>query len=67
MLKTSCGTLTYVAPEVLRGTKYGKPVDLWSIGVITFILLCGYPPFWAKDEAGILDVTLRGEFECTFC
>ncbi|KAJ3291293.1 calcium calmodulin-dependent protein kinase type 1G [Borealophlyctis nickersoniae] len=62
MLSTKCGTLTYVAPEVLKGLDYGKPVDLWSIGVITYILLSGYPPFWAEDEAAILELTLRTKF-----
>ncbi|KAJ3258962.1 Calcium/calmodulin-dependent protein kinase type 1 [Boothiomyces macroporosus] len=62
MLKTSCGTLTYCAPEILRGESYGKPVDLWSIGVITYILLSGYPPFWDKDEAVMMELTLRGKF-----
>ena len=39
------GTLTFVAPEVLEGKPYDKSVDLWSIGIITFLLLCGYLPF----------------------
>lgn len=64
MLKTSCGTLTYVAPEVLKGDKYGKPVDMWSIGIITYILLCGYPPFWAKNEVEILQLTMNATYEC---
>lgn len=62
MLKTSCGTLTYCAPEILRGENYGKPVDIWSIGVITYILLSGYPPFWDKDESVMMELTLRGTF-----
>lgn len=64
MLKTSCGTLTYCAPEILRGDTYGKAVDMWSIGVITYILLSGYPPFWDKDENIMIDLTLRGQFTC---
>jgi len=50
----------------LRGEAYGKPVDLWSIGVITYILLSGYPPFWDKDEAAMMQMTLRGKFTCKF-
>jgi serine/threonine protein kinase len=70
MLKTSCGTLTYCAPEILRGESYGKPVDLWSMGVITYILYflltrhSGYPPFWDKDESVMMELTLRGTFTC---
>lgn len=45
MLKTTCGTPTYMAPEIFRKTGHGKPVDIWAIGVITYFLLCGYTPF----------------------
>ena len=45
MLYTVCGTPTYVAPEILLETGYGLKVDVWAMGVIVFILLCGYPPF----------------------
>lgn len=49
MLQTVAGTPDYVAPEVLRGEPYNESIDIWAIGVVTFILLCGYPPFYAKD------------------
>ena len=44
------GTLSFVAPEVLQGKPYDKSVDLWSIGIITFLLLCGYMPFDDKHS-----------------
>jgi calcium-dependent protein kinase len=50
VMKTKLGTPYYVAPEVLEGD-YDKRCDLWGIGVLTFILLCGEPPFNGNDEA----------------
>ncbi|XP_071229784.1 serine/threonine-protein kinase DCLK3-like, partial [Salvelinus alpinus] len=47
---TVCGTPTYVAPEILSETGYGLPVDLWALGVIVYILLCGFPPFRRRDR-----------------
>lgn len=53
------GTAYYVAPEALSGS-YGKEIDIWSAGVILYILLSGVPPFWAEDENGIFDAILEG-------
>ncbi|XP_039620566.1 calcium/calmodulin-dependent protein kinase type IV [Polypterus senegalus] len=46
IMKTVCGTPGYCAPEILRGAPYGSEVDMWSVGVITYILLCGFEPFF---------------------
>ncbi|KAG5348272.1 CMK1 kinase, partial [Acromyrmex charruanus] len=63
IMATACGTPGYVAPEVLAQKPYGKAVDVWSIGVISYILLCGYPPFYDENDANLFAQILRGEFE----
>ena len=58
-----CGTPGYVAPEILNREKYGTKVDMWSMGVILFIMLGGYPPFYADNPRELLRLTKKGQFE----
>jgi serine/threonine protein kinase len=60
IMATACGTPGYVAPEVLAQKPYGKAVDVWSIGVISYILLCGYPPFYDENDANLFAQILKG-------
>ncbi|KAE8886197.1 hypothetical protein PF001_g14602 [Phytophthora fragariae] len=60
---TACGTPGYVAPEVVQGEPYGAEVDCWSLGVILFILLCGYPPFPGANHATVLDKVVKAEYQ----
>jgi calcium/calmodulin-dependent protein kinase I len=62
-MKTACGTPGYVAPEVLRRQGYGREVDLWSIGVITYILLSGYPPFYDANNVELFKKIMAGRYE----
>ena len=61
MMKTTCGTAQYVAPEVLLLQGYGVKVDVWSLGVIVYIMLCGYPPFYHENDSVLFQIILRGE------
>ncbi|XP_050313945.1 calcium/calmodulin-dependent protein kinase type 1-like [Anthonomus grandis grandis] len=63
IMASTCGTPGYVAPEVLAQKPYGKAVDVWSIGVISYILLCGYPPFYDENDANLFAQILKGEYE----
>ena len=62
IMATACGTPGYVAPEVLAQKPYGKEVDVWSIGVISYILLCGYPPFYDENDANLFAQILKGMY-----
>ena len=61
-LSTQCGTPGYVAPEILKGEAYGLAVDMWSIGVITYILLGGYPPFHDENQATLYKKIKTADF-----
>ena len=62
-MATLCGTLFYVAPEILRDDVYDEKVDCWSLGVIAYCLLCGSLPFYSENEAEIQELVLRGEYD----
>jgi len=63
-LETSCGTPDYVAPEVItaEGT-YDKSVDMWSAGVITYVLLCGFSPFLSSTQTGLFEKIIKVEYD----
>uniref|UniRef100_A0A8D3CCS8 Calcium/calmodulin-dependent protein kinase IGb n=1 Tax=Scophthalmus maximus TaxID=52904 RepID=A0A8D3CCS8_SCOMX len=63
VMSTACGTPGYVAPEVLAQKPYSKAVDCWSIGVITYILLCGYPPFYEESETRLFSKIMKAQYE----
>ncbi|XP_073498618.1 serine/threonine-protein kinase DCLK2 isoform X2 [Phyllobates terribilis] len=64
-LYTVCGTPTYVAPEIIAEAGYGLKVDIWAAGVITYILLCGFPPFRSENnlQEDLFDQILIGKLE----
>lgn len=56
------GTPIYMAPEIYRREKYGKPVDMWAFGVIVYVLLCGYAPFYHEKKEALINFIITGKF-----
>jgi len=64
MMMTACGTPGYVAPEVLKNRGYDSgAVDMWSAGVVLYILLCGFPPFYEDELPALFDQIMKGRYD----
>ena len=64
MMKTACGTPGYVAPEILNNKGYdSSAVDMWSTGVILYILLCGFPPFYEEELPALFKQILHARYD----
>ena len=61
------GTPGYLSPEVLKREAYHKPVDVWACGVILYILLVGYPPFWDEDQKRLYSQIKMAKYEVHTC
>ncbi|CAL8380489.1 unnamed protein product [Arctogadus glacialis] len=61
MMKATCGTPIYMAPEVITGHEYSQQCDVWSIGVIMYMLICGEAPFISSSEEKLFEKIKRGE------
>jgi len=63
-LETSCGTPDYVAPEVITAEgSYNQSVDMWSIGVVSYVLLCGFSPFLSSTQTGLFEKIIKAEYD----
>jgi len=61
-MKAKVGTPYYIAPEVIKGD-YDEKCDVWSMGVILYILICGAPPFYGANDLAILESVKKGKYE----
>jgi serine/threonine protein kinase len=64
-LTSYCGTMAYMAPEIITDRNYGKPVDMWAVGVIVYLLLCGDYPFMTDDPDDLPALICSGKFTFT--
>lgn len=62
-MTTQCGTPGYVAPEILEGTPYDMQADMWSLGVIVYIILGGYPPFIEQNQRELFRKIRKGQYQ----
>ena len=62
-VQVACGTLGYVAPEVLMQRPYGKAIDLWSVGVVTYLMLRGRLPFDSKEKKALIEKTIEARLD----
>ena len=60
------GTPGYLSPEVIRKEPYDKAVDVWACGVVLYILLVGYPPFWDDEQAKMFEQIKKGKYEVNY-
>jgi len=63
LMTTQCGTPTYIAPEVISGKGYDKSVDFWSIGILLYTMLCGFPPFFDEDNDKLFEIIQKGKVD----
>ncbi len=62
LMSTVCGTPAYLAPEVIMNMKYDCTCDIWSLGVVLYVMLCGYPPFDSESNEENLKNVTSGNF-----
>lgn len=62
-MSSVCGSPSYAAPELLKGQRFGNAVDMWAIGIITYILLCGLEPFSSDSPSELFKKILKGQYE----
>ena len=63
LMYTACGTPAYVAPEVLEGKGYDLKVDCWSLGVIIYVMLCGFPPFYDEENEKMFELIKKCQYD----